>query len=407
MNEPMHDLLAEAIDRRAHAFAEGRAFADAHERRVVRSIWGRRIAATVGTGVVAAALIGAAGYGVAALSGSRHDVAPGGSTPGVAHTSIGTDLIPFAMNDIPYPAGETDRIYVFYVTMGATDMIPFPASGIWYEGIPGLPSDAIIVSLNGDALGYDLTASGSTLTNSDVWPASTAEDIGSGHMFDVIGDVTSRSRWGLHFYAVDGTIVSIDEGQSRADAVEVTAMIGSDATTVNPAQPVMTALVPVPSSETIWPEGDTYRSYGFYATAGATDTIALPFPASGTWYPGVQEVPSDAVLVSVDGDVGGFDLVAPHTNIRQIWASSVRTNEGMPGGLDNADSQWHADIQGDAGQKATMQWDVIGDVTDHTQWGIHYYLVDGDIVTEGAGRTRADAIEVTAMFDPGSFALNP
>ncbi len=400
MNEPMHDLLAEAIDRRTHAFAEENGFASTHERRLVRAIRARRVTATAGTAVVAAALIGATGYGVAALSRAPHTVQPGGTGTHVAQMSVEADLVRLPI-DGAFDGGETDRIYVFYVTLGAGDLIPFPASGIWYPGIPDIPSDAILVSFNGSASGYDLTAPGSALTNADVWPASTAEDIGPGHMFDVIGDVTSSSRWGIRFYLVDGSLVTFEEGQSRADAIEVTAM-------ADLATPLATTLAPVPSNETVWPEGDTYRSYGFYATGGATDTIPFPFPASGTWYPGIQNVPSDAVLVSVDGDVGGFDLVVPHTNIRQVWASSARTNEGMPGGLDNADSQWHADLQaGDAGQKATMQWDVIGDVTDRSRWGIHYFLVNGEVVTEVEGRANPDAIEVTAWFDPAAFTPTP
>jgi hypothetical protein len=56
----------------------------------------------------------------------------------------------------------------------------------------------------------------------------------------------------------------------------------------------------------------------------------------------------------------------------------------------------------DDGQNASIAWDVIGDVTDHTSWGIHYYLVDGELVKEVDGRAAPNAVEVTAWFDPAS-----
>ena len=57
----------------------------------------------------------------------------------------------------------------------------------------------------------------------------------------------------------------------------------------------------------------------------------------------------------------------------------------------------------DDGQNASIAWDVIGDATDHTRWGIHYYLVDGEVVKEVDGRAAPNAVEVTAWFDPATF----
>ena len=68
MNEPMHDLLAGAIDRRTHAFAGGSVFADGHRGRVLRAIRARRAATYAGTGTVAAAVAVGAGLGVTALT---------------------------------------------------------------------------------------------------------------------------------------------------------------------------------------------------------------------------------------------------------------------------------------------------------------------------------------------------
>ena len=543
MTEPMHDLLAAAIDRRTNTFAEGRDFADAHESRVVRAIRGRRVAATVGTGVVAAALMGAAGYGIASFSGAKSVVQPGATatpTPSVPALNLemvpvaidapgmnlfyvtfgATDTIPLSAFGIPYPGpgvpsdavlvtvcgdvtgaydpdpsnpndcgpavfdgrdgvlqrspdsafdvfgevtsytrwgihfflvdgtlvteaagrGRPDAVevtawvgsdvaavapsariatdivpletdypdwYYFYVTFGATDMIPFAIGGVDPPNAPDVPSDAILLFIHGGSDGYDLTSPGAMRGNFGVFDADASMGDTAVSTFDVIGNVTSTTPWGVHFYLVDDHLVTVPEGRANPNAVEVTAMFGSDGgslASADLATPLETTLVTVPSNETIWPDGDPYRDYAFYATAGATDTIPFPFPESGNWYPGIAEVPSDAVLVGVDGDVGGFDLAAPHTNIRQIWAMPMRednTND-MLGGLDNADSQWHK-----AGQEATMSWDVIGDVTDHTRWAVHYFVVRGKVVTEVEGRANPDAIEVTAWFDPASFTPTP
>lgn len=159
--------------------------------------------------------------------------------------------------------------------------------------------------------------------------------------------------------------------------------------------------MPVPLNDSIWPEGDSHRIYVFHASLGATDMI--PFPASGIWYAGIPDVPSDAVLLFVDGYVGGFDLAAPHSDIRQIQAYPAWTNAyDMSGGLRGAESQF--DWEGHGEQ---VNWDVLGDVTDHTRWAVHYFLVNGEVVTEVEGRANPDAIEVTAWFDPASFTPTP
>lgn len=399
MNEPMHDLLAGALDRRTHAFAEGSAFADGHRSRVLRSIRARRAATYAGTGTVAAAVAVGAGFGVTALTHTPLTLFPATQpSPGAPSLAnqVSTELVPFPLDEA-YAGDATDRIYVFYVTLGATNMIPFPATGFTYRGIPDIPSDAIIVSLNGDADGYDLTAPDSGLTNRDVWPGSTAQDIGNGHMFDVIGEVTSHSQWGIRFYMLHGIMVSVEEGRSRSDAIEVTATIGGDSSATTPEHiptQVATTLVQVPQGDAGWGNSRD-RSYLFYASAGATESIPFPSPGHGP----MPDIPSDAVIVQVDGDTSGFNLVMPGSATGHVWAYPAGTGEhSMIGNLDNYDFQWTED-----GHNASITWDAFGEIHSESAWGIHYFIVDGNIVTEIEGRANPDAIEVTAMFDPATF----
>jgi hypothetical protein len=414
MNELMHDLIAAVVDRRASALTGSTAFADAHRGRVLRSIRARRAASYGGTGAAAAVLVVGAGFGARALSQHPVKLFPAGQpspdssipipsiSPGAPSLAnqVSTALVPFPLDEA-YAGDATDRIYVFYVTLGATNVIPFPSSGIWYPGIPDVPSDAIIVSLNGDADGYDLTAPGSGLLNGNVWPASTAQDIGDANMFDVIGDVTSSSLWGIRFYLVHGSMVSVEAGRSSADAIEVTAMIGGDRSATTPEHiptQVATTLVQVPQGDAGW--GDSRdRSYLFYASAGATESIPFPSPVHGP----MPDIPSDAVIVQVDGDTSGFNLVMPGSATGHVWAHPAWTDErSMIGNLDNYDFQWTED-----GHNASITWDAFGEIHSDGGWGIHYFLVDGNIVTEAEGRVNPDAVEVTAMFDPASFTAAP
>jgi hypothetical protein len=365
MNEPMHDLLAEAIDRRTHAFAEGRAFADRHGGRVLRSIRARRAAATAGTAVVAAALVGGAGYGVVALVGPRPVVPPAGTATHAVQAAIETELI-----EIPTTGAG---LFEFYVDSAAIGMEPSSGTGMF---LPGAPSASILVTVVGESATYDLTAPGAIEQGLSFYDMGTGEQQVLSEAFDVVGDVTSTSSWGLHFYLADGHLVTEQEGRSRADAVEVTAMIATEGSTAVPATPVATALVPLATNYSEW--------YYFYVTFGATDRI--PYPPAGMTPPDNPEVPSDAILVWIHGGPNGYDLTAP-------------------GAMEGYFEVLDADLsQGDA---AVPTFDVIGDVTSTTSWGIHFYLVDDHLVTLEVGRSRADAVEVTAMFDPASATVAP
>ncbi|MCJ7826621.1 MAG: hypothetical protein MUP36_00035 [Demequinaceae bacterium] len=250
----MHDMIHAAVDRRARAFAGGAAFAEGHESRIVRSIRGRQTATRVGAGAaVIAAVVGAA-FGLHAWSGSAHTVVPGGqpsASPDIpisdAATKVSTTLVLVPMDDPNFPAGETGRLYVYYASAGATDMVPFPASGIYYPGISDVPSDAIIVALHGDADGYDLDGPGGDYQDIGVFPVwsdqgdlvgdrsfydfqYTDDGQNASIMWDVVGYVSSDSRWGIHYFIVNGKIVTEVEGRANPDAIEVTAMFDPAAT---------------------------------------------------------------------------------------------------------------------------------------------------------------------------------
>lgn len=254
MKEPMHDMIHAVVDRRARAFAGGAAFAGGHEDRIVRSIRGRRAITHVGVGAaVIAAVVGVA-FGLYAWSGSPHTLAPTGQTSassGIpisdAATKVSTTLVQVPIDDSIYSAGETSRLYVYYASLGATDMVPFPASGIYYPGISDVPSDAIIVALHGDADGYDLDAPGADYQDIGAFPVwsdqgdlvgdrskaffqFTDDGQNASIMWDVVGYVSSDSLWGIHYFIVNGKVVTEVEGRSRADAIEVTAMFDPAAT---------------------------------------------------------------------------------------------------------------------------------------------------------------------------------
>ncbi|MCJ7826668.1 MAG: hypothetical protein MUP36_00280, partial [Demequinaceae bacterium] len=169
------------------------------------------------------------------------------------------------------------------------------------------------------------------------------------------------------------------------------------------ATKVSTTLVQVPIDESIYSAGETSRLYVYYASVGATDMI--PFPASGIWYPGIADVPSDAVIVALHGDARGYDIDAPGADHEDIGAFPAWTHFGddaLGGDLAGDRSSQHIFEYTADGQNATITWDVIGYVSSTTPWGIHYFLVDGNIVTEVEGRANPDAVEVTAMYEPAA-----
>ncbi len=438
MNDPMHDLLAIAVDRRTGSFAEERAFADAHKRRVVRAIRRRRAIATAGIGAVVAALVGAAGLGVTALTHTSLNLFPAGQpspdpsmpipsitpdAPSLA-TPVVTTLVPVEIDASAYPAGETSREYVFFVSLGTMEMIPFPASGIWYPGIPDVPADAMIVAVSGDTQGYDLEAPDAPLAGIQACPAWTdmydmvgnrdaydfqyaADGQNASINWDVIGDVTDHTRWGIHYFLLDGNVVTEVEGRANPDAIEVTAWFDPAAATAEsvavPVTTVTTTLVRVPLEDQYSTNGTTSRTYAYYSSVGAKDMIS--FPEGGLWYPGIPDVPADAVILVFAGGVEGFDFTgerrAGDMGIMPAWMNETNLYDyELVGDRDFYDFQWTED-----GQNASIAYDVIGDVTDHTRWGIHYYLVDGEVVREVDGRGNPAAIEVTAWFDPATFTL--
>lgn len=440
MNESMHDLLAAAIDGRTHAFAEGSEFADGHRGRVLRSIRARRAATYAGTGTVAAAVVVSAGFGVNALGRDPLSVFPGGQpspdpsipipsiSPGAPSlaTPVLRTLVPVEIDASIYPAGEASRVYVFYASLGATDTIPFPASGIWYPGIPDVPADALIIAVPGDAEGYDLEAPDAPLAGIQALPAWTDlydmvgnRDAGAPQRaaagldaltnWDVIGEVTDHTRWGVHYFMLDGNIVTEAEGRANPNAFEVTAWYDPSPPAESSAVPgssVTTTLVHVPLADRYSTDGTTSRTYAYYASTGSKNMIS--FPGGGLWYPGIPDVPADAVVLTFAGGVDGFDFA------NDVWAGDMGI---MPAWL-NETNLYDYDLMGDRcnicnfeytadGQNASIAFDVIGEITDHTSWGIHYYLVDGEVVREIDGRANPDAIEVTAWFDPASFTPTP
>ena len=152
MNEPMHDLLAAAIDRRTHAFAEGRAFADAHGRRVVRAIRTRRVATYASVGSAAVAFAVGTGLGVAALGGTSLNLSPRPAPPpdpsmptpvdhahaATSRSPVVTTLVPVESDASTYPAGRLADVRVLRYAWLDGD-VPFPPSGLWYPGVPDVP----------------------------------------------------------------------------------------------------------------------------------------------------------------------------------------------------------------------------------------------------------------------------
>ncbi len=249
MTTKMHELLRTAVTSQERLLGDGHTFAQEHAAPVRRAIQVRRVATYAGTGtVVAVASLGTA-YGLqqwsagalSPASGPRTTAGETATAESLA-TKVNVALVPVPIDPSVYRPGEATRPYVYYASLGATDMVPFPASGIWYPGIPDVPSDAVIVSVTGDATGYNFDAPGSEDLRISAWPAWTdMYDFGGdsggpygSHMevrtaqasvgWDVIGQVSSTTKWGIHYFLVDGNVVTEVEGRSNPDAIEVTAM---------------------------------------------------------------------------------------------------------------------------------------------------------------------------------------
>jgi hypothetical protein len=242
----MHDLLASAVEGRERSLAHVTAFADGHGAPVRRTIRVRRVATYAGTGAVAAVATVGAGLGLHAWAAASSTLSPVGNPSGDPSASASTTpsvtsqvggsrtvtLVRVPIDESVYLPGDTDREYVYYASLGTSDMIPFPGGGIWYPGIADVPSDAFIVLLNGDPNGYDIDAPGASYPS--IGAISVASDQGDligdrtlangPIMWDVVGYVSSTTQWGVHYFMLDGKLVSEDEGRSNTAAIEVTAM---------------------------------------------------------------------------------------------------------------------------------------------------------------------------------------
>ncbi len=224
MTDTFQDLLSTAIDARATGLAAHSAFADVHHRRLVRSISMRRAATGAGV-VVAAAALAAGGYGAVAWVASYRSQTPGTEVPAVHPNPVVTSLV---REDLGNEEFDFTESYHFYVTLGATEMIPNPPSGYWYPGIPDVPADAYLVSIHGDASGF-------AVDDADLeWELQLA-DAREGEnkeyrlWFTTLGEVSSETRWAVVVYYVDGVPVTVQEGFSNPEAVQVTAWFDPDA----------------------------------------------------------------------------------------------------------------------------------------------------------------------------------
>ncbi len=257
MSTTMHELLTSAVADRELALGEGHAFAREHAAPVRRAIQRRRIATYAGTGTVATVATLGAAYGAHQWSGgmlapaeqlttspsesSRTPLATSPSetveTDGVA-TTVETSLVRVAIDppdyypdDTPYP------VYIYYATRGQADMVAFPTWGASNPGIGDVPADAFIVSINGDAEGYDLDDPDRASALRAFSLASDHSDlVGDGHdvtgtiMWESIGHVSSTNEWGVRYFMLDGRLVSVADGESNPNAIEVVAMFEPQST---------------------------------------------------------------------------------------------------------------------------------------------------------------------------------
>lgn len=113
----------------------------------------------------------------------------------------------------------------------------------------------------------------------------------------------------------------------------------------------------------------------------------VPFPASGIYYPGIDDVSADAFIVSVPGDVAGYDLESPDAIHSRVNAFSMVSNQGDL-------------IGGTTPGSGPIMWEIVGQVSSTTEWGVRYFMLDGRLVSVSDGEANPDAIEVVAMFEP-------
>jgi len=239
MSTKMHELLTSAVASREGALGEGHAFAHQHAAPVRRAIQARRIATHAGTGTVAAVASLGAVYGfhewsAGALNPASSPSASAGETATVAspETKVTTTLVQVPIDESVYSPGETSRMYVYYASLGGVDMVPFPTSGIYYPGIADVSADAFIVRVSGDVEGYDIDGPGADSSN--IGAFSVASDQGDligdrthakgAITWETIGHVSSTSEWGVRYFMLDGRLVSVADGESNPDAIEVVAM---------------------------------------------------------------------------------------------------------------------------------------------------------------------------------------
>jgi hypothetical protein len=252
MSTTMHDLLTSAVASRASTLGHDATFATQHGTPLRRAIQRRRIATYVGTGGVAVVASLGAAYGVHAWSGGSTN--PAGGVPATAGeetaqaeteaeteaeaeaeaeaNTITTTLVPVPIDESVYGPTSTERLYVYYATVGGQEMVRFPPSGIYYPGIDDVAADAFIVTINGELEGYDLD--GPNAKHEFIGALSLASNQGDlvGErsnaigpiMWENIGHVSSTNEWGVRYFLVDGRLVSVAEGRSNPDAVEVIAM---------------------------------------------------------------------------------------------------------------------------------------------------------------------------------------
>ncbi|WP_291379944.1 hypothetical protein [Demequina sp.] len=158
-----------------------------------------------------------------------------------------------------------------------------------------------------------------------------------------------------------------------------------EATTLIQSNKVTTTLVPVPIDESVYGPTATDRLYVYYATRGGEEMV--PFPPSGIYYPGIDDVAADAFIVTINGGLDGYDLEGPNADREFIGAFSMVSDQG--------------DLVGERSNAiGPIMWENIGHVSSTTEWGVRYYLVDGRLVSVGDGEANPNAVEVVAMFEP-------
>lgn len=236
MSATLNDLLASTVARREREFGDTMAFASAHAVPITRSIRTRRAVTYTGIGGLAAVMTAGAALGVRASSGADAGPAGGGSSDTYSVsvnpnglTEVMTSLVRVPLD--PAACGGVCSTYVYYATLGNVEMVPFPGGGLWYPGIPDVPADAFIVMVGGDGDGYDADAPGSQAYVGAISLAApeqgdligTRTNASGPISWDTFGRVSDDTAWGVHYYLVDGVLVTEEEGMDNPAAVRVTA----------------------------------------------------------------------------------------------------------------------------------------------------------------------------------------